>query len=256
MVQELRREIHNLTSNSPILVGAAFRWDNVVARDKPRAREELAHWLKRFPGDPIFCLIDSRAALDARQLDAARRAAVRAHRLQPSHPLCRWVLLLFVADAIGNPDTLMSRADAQAHLVRTHDELVHEATDALVYLGFMIASFAAFLVAQFHGDDTTTYREWIRWAAEVGSERPSMDPNAPKRVMALGPLLAILMDSPETFTTIVELLMSVVGSASDEQQTPSTPNAGRSRTPGSTIRNMTHLFARAAHLNPTVDLAA
>lgn len=256
MVKVLRRDFHELLSKSPILVGAAFRWERIAHKDKLKAREELAHWLERFPGDPIFYLIHSRAAVDARQLDEARRAAMRAYRLQPSNPYCRWVQLLFVADAMGNPDALMSQADALEHLTRTHDDLLREPADALVYLGFMIASFAAFLVAQVNGDATTTYRNWVRWAAEVGCERPGIDPNAPKNVRAVGHLLAILLDRPETLTTIIESLMNVIGSAVDVRQTPSMPNVGRSRTPGNVIRDMTHLFASAAYLNPSLDLAA
>ncbi|WP_434048250.1 MULTISPECIES: hypothetical protein [Sorangium] len=199
-----RQDLTELVKRAPVLVSSRFRWEEIAEPDRPRARAELETLLKRFPGESAFHLVDARAALDERRLDDLSRAVSRAYRLCPGNPLLRAYMLLVTAQSIAHPDSTATREEAAAELDSAYQELHREPADGVVYLGFMMASLAAFVAAFYAGEDAELHGERARWAAEVGAQRSSIVSGIREQIEGMRLFITLLTTQPKMLTTIIE----------------------------------------------------
>lgn len=208
LYQASRRDFEELLGRAPLLRAAQFRWDLIAAPDKHKARVELEALLGRFPGEATFHLVASRAAIDERRLDEAARAVHRAGRLLPGNPLVRAHEILLAAYTLAYADSSAARAEAAEELARAHVELQREPADAAVYLGFMMASLVAYLVALHRGEDTQIHRERAGWAALQGEARSSaVLEDVHRRIEVTRSLTETLTAEPEALEDVLEKVL-------------------------------------------------
>ena len=193
--------------------------------------------------------------MEEERLDEANRALQRAHRLLPGSPLLRAHRLLVVANSLAYPDAAMSRTEAEGELDRTYEDLQREPAGAVVYLGFMMASLAAFLVTFFRGEDASVHRQRADWAAEEGAKRPSIvSQDLGQHIEAAGLLIRLLTAKPDAFMSIIEVaardtLRSIGVERPLDRGTPQSTGA-------SLIRGVMLNAARWLPPSPALDLAA
>ncbi|WP_437878746.1 hypothetical protein [Sorangium sp. So ce513] len=200
-----RQDLTELLKRAPVLVTSRFRWEDIAETDRPRARAELETLLQRFPGESTFHLVDARAALDERRLDDLSRAVRRAHRLCPDNPRLRAYMLLETAQSIAHAGSVTTREEAEAELDRTYQELSREPADGVVYLGFMMASLAAFLAAFYAGEGADLHGKRARWAAEVGAQRSSsVSGELREQFEGMRLFIELLTTQPKMLTMIIE----------------------------------------------------
>jgi len=254
LVRGAQRDLQELLTGAPVLHAAKFRWDGVAPPERPRARAELAALLDRVPGDAGFHLIAARAAIDDERMDELRRAVERAHRLMPANPLLRASWLAVLGDVLAHPDAAMSRAAAEDELARTHEDLRRDPADAVVYLGFIFASLAAFFVTP-PGHEAQLHRQRALWAAEAGVKQPSASSQEIHRYLeAAGPVIMLLTGQTDAvmglFDMVVRGKLREFGIEGPLDRGPVQP------TPADLIRGITWSAARRLTPSRALDLVA
>jgi len=255
LYQEARRDLFKLLERAPILVRAKFQWEKVAEPDKPGARAEIAALLDRFPGEAMFHLIAAKAAIDEARIDELRWAVQRAHRLLPGSPLLRAYWLVMLGDLLAYPDATMSQTEAEDELARTYEDLQRRPADAVVYLGFIFASLAAFYVTRSRGEDAEVHQQRALWAAEEGAKQPSViSQDVHTYFLAAGHLISLLTAKMDAVMSIFEVMVREWLRNSGLDQ-PHDHGASQS-TPASLIRIIALSAGRGLPPSQALDLAA
>jgi hypothetical protein len=200
LYQAARRAWDEALSRAPVITAAKFLWDDVPEADRPHARDELAALLALFPGDLTPYVAAVTAAIHDERLDETARAFQRVSRLWPDRPGMRGFALLFLP--IATPAT-----EVEETLASTYEDLLRHPTDAMVYLGFIVASLSAF----FSGVHPEVHRARALWAAEEGAQRPSEDDEVPKLIELAAPFVKLAMEHPKKFEPLVKKVLRSLG---------------------------------------------